>query len=149
MIPINTVIEILKQAMDFSNNIVSKFDDEKYARAVMEIYGKEPDYYELEKLADAICNATDISTKDKADILFALADKRSEIRKKEIELRKECGEIANEGFEKKCKIALWLVMGVATGGLSLIPGAYHSFDNKSHYNFLSGLDSRKNKEHDL
>ena len=57
------IVEILKQALDFTNNVVSKFDDEKYARAVNELYGHELEYSELEKLYNTIENATDISTK--------------------------------------------------------------------------------------
>ena len=40
MIPINAIVEILKQALDFTNNVVSKFDDEKYARAVNELWNR-------------------------------------------------------------------------------------------------------------
>lgn len=87
MFQINEVVEMLKLAMDFSNNTVSKFDDEKYAKAVNEIYGYAPDYTELDVLEESIKNAVDVSTKEKAELLFALADKKSEIRTKELEYK--------------------------------------------------------------
>lgn len=125
MSPIN-VVEILKLTMDITNNAVSKFDDEKYANAVMKIYGHEPDYKELDVLADAIGKASDISAKEKCELLFAIADKRSAIREKEIEFRQECAETVNRGFKKFCKYAGKLILGVSTGGLYLIPDGYHA-----------------------
>lgn len=125
MSPIN-VIEILKLALDFTNNTVSKFDKEKYANAVMKIYGHEPDYKELDILAESIRNAKDVSTKEMSDLLFAIADKRSAIRKKEIEYRQECAETVNRGFKKFCKYAGKFFLGISTGGLSLIPDGYHA-----------------------
>ena len=128
MSPIN-VIEILKLAMDFTNNAVSKFDEEKYANAVMVIYGHEPDYKELDTLVEIISKATDISAKEMSDLLFAIADKRSAIRKKEIEYRQECAETVNRGFNKFCKYAGKFFLGISTGGLSLIPDGYHAIKN--------------------
>ena len=125
MSPIN-VIEILKLAMDFTNNAVSKFDEEKYANAVMAIYGHEPDYKELEALVEIIRNATDISTKEKRDLMFAVADKRSSIRVKEIEYRQDCARTIERGIKKFFKYAGKLFLGVSTGGLSLLPDGYRA-----------------------
>ena len=36
MIPINVLTEILKAALDVTNSVVSKFDDEKYRRKYQE-----------------------------------------------------------------------------------------------------------------
>jgi len=128
MIPINVIAEILKSALDFANNVVDKFDDEKYAKAVSEIYGHTPDYNELNTLAELIKNATDVSTKEKEELLFALADKRAAIRKTELEYKQECAKIVNKGFEKKCKAVGKLVLAVSTGGISLLPDLYHAIE---------------------
>ena len=128
MLQVN-VLEILKQALDFTDNIVSKFDDEKYARAVMTIYGHEPDYKELDILAETIRSATDISTKEKSELLLAVADKRNALREKEIEYKQKCAKTINKGFEKKCKIAKKIALGLLTGGLSLLPDGYHAIEN--------------------
>ncbi len=128
MLQIN-VIEILRMALDFTNNIVSKFDDEKYANAVMTIYGHKPDYKELDILAETIRSATDISTKEKNELLLAVADKRNALREKEIEYKQKCAKTVNKGFEKKCKFAGKLVLGLFTGGLSLLPDGYHAIES--------------------
>lgn len=125
MLPINVVVEMLNKALDFTNSVVSKFDDEKYAKAVIEIYGYAPDYSELDTLAKAIENANDISTAEKTKLILAIADKRSALREKEIEYKKECAKIINKGFEKKCKFTMKLALGIATGGVSLLPDVYH------------------------
>lgn len=129
MLPLNEVLGILNLALDFTNSVVSKFDDEKYAKAVMDIYGHVPTYQELDTLAEIIRNATDISTKEKSDLLLAIADKRSSIRKKEIEYRQTCAETADRGFEKKCRVVGKLALVIFTGGLSLIPDGYHAIKN--------------------
>ena len=125
-IPINEVARILKLALDFTNNVVSKFDDEKYAKAVMTIYGKEPDYKELDALVESIRNATDVSTKEKSELLLAIADKRSAIREREVEMKQSSAETVNKGFEKKCEFVGKLVLCVLTGGLSEIPDGYRA-----------------------
>lgn len=112
MIPIDVAVNILKQALDFTSDIVGKFDEEKYAKAVSEIYGHEPNYSELDILAEQIKTATDISTKDKNTLLHAIADKRTEIRKKELEYKKECAQIVDAGFERKSKNVLKILNGV-------------------------------------
>ena len=125
MLP-NDVIEILKTAMDLTNNVVSKFDEEKYARVVMVIYGQEPNYKELDALVEIINNATDISSKEKSDLLCAVADKRSEIRGTEIKYRQECADTVDRGFKKFCKYAGKLILGFSTGGLYWLPDGYHA-----------------------
>lgn len=123
------VIEILGKALDFTNNIVSKFDDEKYAKAVMTIYDHEPDYKELDILAETISSATDISTKEKNELLLAVVNKRNVLRKQEIEIKLECANAINESFEKKCKFVGKLALGLLTGGVSLLPDGYHAIES--------------------
>ena len=112
MIPINVAVDVLKQALDFTSGFVGKFDEEKYARAVNEIYGHEPNYSELDVLADLIRNATDISTKDKSDLLFALADKRCQIREREFEHKRTSAQIIDNGSARRAEIALKIINGV-------------------------------------
>ena len=127
MIPINVVVEMLRLALDFADKTVSKFDEAKYVKAVNEIYGHVPDYKELDVLEESIKEATDISTKEKAELLFALADKKSEIRAKELEYKQEFAEIINKGFEKRCNLFVKIALCVFTAGLSLVPEAYLYF----------------------
>ena len=131
MLPINVVVEMLNKALDFTNSVVSKFDDEKYAKAVVEIYGHAPDYSELDNLSKMIENADDISTVEKTKLILAIADKRSALREKEIEYRKECAKIVNKGFEKKCKFTMKLALGIFTGGVSLLPDIYNLIVNRN------------------
>lgn len=112
MIPISVAADILKQALDFTSEVVGKFDEEKYAKAVNEIYGHEPDYSELDTLAELIKNATDISTKDKSALLLALADKRSEIRKREFQYKSTSAQIVDNGSERRAEIVLKILNGV-------------------------------------
>ena len=110
---IDLIVDMLAKSLDFTNKIVDKFDDEKYAKAVMEIYGHDPDNKELDKLAEMIMNATDISTDEKSALLLAIADKR-------LEIKKGCAEIVDRGSEKRCEIAKKLALGVFTGGISVL-----------------------------
>ena len=112
MIPINAAVSILKQALDFTSNIVGRFDDEKYARAVNEIYGYEPNYSELDVLANLIKEATDISTRDKNVLLIAIADKRSELRQKEFEYKKACAQIVDSNNERRAETVLKIIGGI-------------------------------------
>lgn len=139
-VPINVVVEILKPALDFTNNVVSKFDDEKYAKAVMTIYGQEPDYKELDELAELVKADPNTSMKDKRDFLFSIADKKCALRQKEIENKRESAKIVNKGFEKKCKFVGKLFLGIATGGLSYIPDLYHIVCDGMSSNLVIGTD---------
>lgn len=130
MIPINAIIAILEKALDFTNNVVKTFDDEKYARAVKEIYGHEPDCSELDALVRIIENATDISTEKKAEIIFAITDKKNEKRDREIENKKACAEVVNKGFKKKGKVILKIALGIFTGGISAIPDVCSKISRK-------------------
>ena len=112
MNPINLAVDILKQALDFTSSVVGKFDEEKYARAINEIYGHEPNYHELDTLVDLIKDATDISMNEKVVLLHALADKRSEVRKKEFEYKRACAQAVDNASEKRTETILKIVNGV-------------------------------------
>ena len=132
MLPIKEIVEMLKEAWNFSNNIVKTFDEEKYARAVIEIYGHEPNYNELDILAKVIENATDISTKEKMDLLFAISDKRNELREKEFKLKNESAKTVDRGTKKKLKNIAKFALHIASGGLTLIPDLYFTGRNGKH-----------------
>lgn len=121
MIPINVAADILKAALDFTSGVVGKFDEEKYAKAVNEIYGHEPHYSELDTLAELIKNATDIPTNEKIVLLQALADKRREIRETEFEYKRTCAQTIDNASEKRADIILKIFGGIliaASAGLT-------------------------------
>ena len=129
-IPLNEAFALLKSALDTSKEVVSRFSDEEYAKAVKEIYGYEPEYKELDLLAEVIANATDISTNEKSELLMAITERKIVLKKTEIECTRECAKIVDKGFKQKCKYTSKLVLGIITGGLSLLPDAYHAIERR-------------------
>ena len=127
MIPlIQAIIQAYNNTLNFADRVMDKLDDEKYAKAVIELYGKEPTYYELDAQIEVIKNATDIPTEKKLDLLRAVAVQRDAIRDKEIELKKEAAEIINDGMEKRGNLAGKIAIGVLSGGVSLLPDAVNA-----------------------
>lgn len=123
---IQILVEAYNKTLDFSSNVVSKFDDEKYAKAVTEMYGREPTFSELDAQIEIIKDADDIPTEKKIDLLKAVTVQRDAIRDKEVERRKKSAEIVDKGMEKKGDIAVKVAMGVLTGGVSLLPDAVNA-----------------------
>ena len=69
---LGVLVEAYNKTLDFTDSVMSKFDDEKYARAVTEMYGREPTYSELDAQIDIIKEATDIPTEKKLELLKAV-----------------------------------------------------------------------------
>jgi len=123
------LIEAYKITLSFSDKVVGMFDDEKFAKAVVEIYGREPSYPELDVQIELIKNATDIPTKDKLILLRAVSVQRDSIREREAERMERCAEIINRGMDRRAEVAQKLVLGLLSGGLYLLPDAYSALEN--------------------
>lgn len=136
---IEIIIEAYNKTLSFADNVTSKFDDEKFAKAVNDMYGQEPTYAELDAQIELIKIASDISTQDKLDLLRAISVQRDIIRDSEIKRKNQCAEIIDKGMEKKGEIVTKIVVGVFSCGISLLPEACHA---------ISG-HRKKNKDESL
>lgn len=122
----NAILEGFKLALDFANKVMDRFDDEKFARAVIELYGKEPTYDELDAQIEIIKNDPDIPTERKLDLLRAVTVQRDAIRDKEFERKQKAAEIIDNSNEKKGNLAGKIAIGVLSGGVSLLPDAVNA-----------------------
>ncbi len=125
LVPI--IKEMYVKSLDFANNVMSKFDEKKFAESVTEMYGKEPTFAELDAAIEIIKADTTMSTKEKVDLLMVLSKQRDESRSKyldkDVEIKKKHADTVNDNMQKKGDIAVKVAMGVLTGGVSLIPDA--------------------------
>ena len=138
MVPlIQAIIQAYNNTLNFADKIMDKLDDEKYAKAVIELYGQEPTYNELDAQIEIIKNATDIPTEKKLDLLRAVTVQRDAIRDKEMERKKKSAEIIDNGTEKKGNLAGKIAIGVLSGGVSLLPDAV---------NAVKGLKDKKSED---
>lgn len=120
---LGVLVEAYNKTLDFTDSVMSKFDDEKYARAVTEMYGREPTYSELDAQIDIIKEATDIPTEKKLELLKAVTVQRDAIRDKEFERKSKSADVIDRGMDKKADVAKKISLGVLTGGVSLLPDA--------------------------
>ena len=127
MVPlIQAIIQAYNTTLSFADKVMDKIDDEKYAKAVIELYGQEPTYSELDAQIEIIKNATDIPTEKKLDLLRAVTVQRDTIRDKEMERKKKSAEIISDAAEKKGNLAGKIAIGVLSGGVSLLPDAVNA-----------------------
>ena len=99
------LIKALETTTNFAGKVMDKIDDERYAKAVIELYGQEPTYSELDAQIEIIKNATDIPTEKKLALLSAVSAQRDAIREREIAKKKELAEVVDEGARKKGELA--------------------------------------------
>ena len=138
MVPlIQAIIQAYNTTLNFADKVMDKLDDEKYAKAVIELYGQEPTYSELDAQIEIIKNANDIPTEKKLDLLRAVTVQRDAIRDKEIERKKKSAEIIDNAMEKKGNLAGKIAIGVLSGGVSLLPDAV---------NAVKGLKDKKSED---
>ena len=134
---LSILIEAYNKSLGFADNVMSKFDDEKYARAVTEMYGRTPTYEEYDTAIELIKQDDSISTKEKIDLLAKVRNLREESIDKDVERKKKAAETVDEGNRKKGDVAVKIAMGVMTGGVSLLPDAVNS---------VRGLGKNKKKK---
>ena len=125
MIPTELIIAAFKATLDLSDKVTGKFDDEKYAEAIIKLYGKEPTYNELDAQVEVIKSDPELSPKEKRELLGAISVQKDAARKRELEIKAKCAEIIDNGVAKKGEVATKIVVVIfktlLTGGLALIP----------------------------
>ena len=55
---LEALFEAYKLTLSFADNVVSKFDDEKFAQAVNDLYGRPPELPELDAAIPDLANAS-------------------------------------------------------------------------------------------
>ena len=139
------LIKALETTTNFAGKVMDKIDDERYAKAVIELYGQEPTYSELDAQIEIIKNATDIPTEKKLALLSAVSAQRDAIREREIAKKKELAEVVDEGARKKGELAGKIALGVLSGGISLLPDAVNAItDNLLTKGKTDSIDEESN-----
>lgn len=128
------LIHAFEKCLDFSNTVMDHVDDEKYAKAVCELYGQEPTYKELDAAIDLIKEDSTISTEKKIQLLETVSRRREEIYEKAIERKKKTADVIDSGARNKGEIAVKIAGAVMTGGVSLLPDAVNAITGKSKSN---------------
>lgn len=124
MLPlVEILIGAFKNAMDFSNKVLDHVDEEKYAKAVCELYGKEPTYKELDTAIEIIKEDKSLPTAEKIQLLTLVSNHREELYEKALARKKKHADIIDRGSRRKGETAVKIVGAVATGGVSLLPDA--------------------------
>jgi|GEM_PF-5886559 hypothetical protein len=124
MLPlVEILIGAFKDAMDFSNKVLDHVDEEKYAKAVCELYGKEPTYKELDTAIEIIKEDKSLPTAEKIQLLTLVSNHREELYEKALARKKKHADIIDRGSRRKGETAVKIVGAVATGGVSLLPDA--------------------------
>lgn len=136
MLPlVEILINAFKDAMDFSNKVLDHIDEEKYAKAVCELYGKEPTYKELDTAIELIKEDKELPTSEKVQLLTLVSNQREELYEKALIRKKKHADMIDRGSRRKGETAVKIVGAVATGGVSLLPDAVKAIkgavDNKS------------------
>ncbi len=127
MVPlIQAIIQAYNTTLSFADKVMDKIDDEKFAKAVIELYGQEPTYNELDAQIEIIKNATDLPSEKKLELLRAVTVQRDTIRDKEMERKRKSAEIISDAAEKKGNLAGKIAIGVLSGGVSLLPDAINA-----------------------
>lgn len=127
---VEALIEAFKEAMDFSGKVMDHVDEEKYARAVRELYGKEPTYSELDVAIDLIKEDKEMPTTEKVQLLTAVSHRREELYEKALERKRKNADIIDRGTRRKGETAVKIAGAVLTGGVSLIPDAVNALKGK-------------------
>lgn len=124
MLPlVEVLIGAFKETMDFSNKVLDHIDEEKYAKAVCELYGKEPSYKELDTAIELIKEDKSLPTSEKIQLLTLVSNQREELYEKALVRKKKHADMIDRGSRRKGETAVKIVGAVATGGVSLLPDA--------------------------
>ena len=132
MFPLVTVlIEAFKNTLDFSDKIMDHIDEEKYAKAVSELYGKEPTYKELDTAIECIKEDTSLTTAEKVKLLTLVNNQREESYEKALARKKKTADIVDRGSRRKGETAVKIAGAIMTGGVSLLPDAVKAIKGAS------------------
>lgn len=125
------LVEAFDKCLDFSNKVMDHIDEEKYAKAVCELYGKEPTYSELDTAIELIKEDKEMSTEKKVQLLTAVSRQREEYYEKALERKKKSATVIDRGTRRKGETAVKIAGAVMTGGVSLIPDAVKAIKGAS------------------
>lgn len=109
---IGKITEMIKHIADLSKTVVETSDPEKYANGVEKLNKGVSDTYEQMRLV--IINSKTFSEEEKLQRLEALANQ-------ELESKKRCDEAIKGNREQIANIAMEIVKGLLTCGISFIP----------------------------
>lgn len=115
--------EAFDKCLDFSNKVMDHIDEEKYARAVSELYGKEPTYSELDAAIELIKEDKEMPTEKKVQLLTLVSQQREENYERALERKKKSASVIDRGTRRKGETAVKIAGAVMTGGVSLLPDA--------------------------
>ena len=121
LIPV--ILEAFDGAVDFAGKVIVSFDEEKFSKAVSDFWGKEPSVNEWDEAVELVKEADDIDTCQKVELLKAIAKERDAARSRELEQKKDIVNKLDEHNEKKAQVAVKIVAGVLSAGVTLIPEA--------------------------
>lgn len=109
---IGKIADMVKKVADLSKTVVESSDPEKYANSVEKLNKGVSDTYEQMRLI--IINSDKFSEEEKLERLADLANQEQESKKK-------CDEAIKGNREQVANIALEVVKGLLTCGISFIP----------------------------
>ena len=120
---VEALVEAFKGSLDFSNKIMDHIDEEKYARAVCELYGQEPTYKELDAAFELIKEDKELPVSEKVQLLTVVSNQREALYEKALERKKKNADMIDRGSRRKGETAVKIAGAVMTGGVSLLPDA--------------------------
>ena len=109
--------------LEVVSDVVSDIDEEKYARAVCELYGQEPTYKELDAAIELIKEDKELPVSEKVQLLTVVSNQREALYEKALERKKKNADMIDRGSRRKGETAVKIAGAVMTGGVSLLPDA--------------------------
>ena len=132
------IIEAFNHALSFSEKVMESIDEEKYAKAVCDLYGKEPTYAELDTAIELIKEDKEIPTSEKVQLLTLVSNQRDELYEKAVTRKKKHADMIDRGTRRKGETAVKIAGAVMTGGVSLIPDVVKGLQGVSDKKSLAG-----------
>lgn len=138
MVPlVDILIQAFKETLNFSDKVMDHIDEEKYARAVTELYGKEPTYTELDTAIDLIKEDKELPTAEKVKLLTVVSNQREELYEKALVRKKKHADMIDRGSRRKGETAVKIAGAIMTGGVSLIPDVVKGIQGESNKKSLT------------
>lgn len=109
---IEKAIELFKSVSDLSQKVVDAGDSEKYAKSVEELNKGVSNSYDA--MREIIISSDKFSEEEKLERLSKLAEQEQESKRK-------CGEAIKGNRENVANIALEVIKGFLTCGISFVP----------------------------
>lgn len=117
---IKAAIEMVKSLSELSTKVIEAGDPEKYVESVEKLHNGVAESYAM--MRNIVDNDTNLSTEEKLEKLQKIAEDEQKSKEK-------CGEALDGHREKTAKIALDVLKGFLTCGLSFTPALIKSIKN--------------------